>query len=107
MIGLSEPLQILITAGVGSAVGTLVKALIRPEPHFGRWLAQLLSSFLIGALVGSAVIEWMQLTTFVGCMAAAASALISEEIVRGLQARGRKVGKGNFDLSAGGDSDER
>lgn len=101
-------LQILLTAIAGSAVGTLVKALLRPEPHVGRWLAQLLASFLVGGCVGAAMIEWFKLESFAGGVAAAAAALIAEEIVRGLQARGRRIREGNFDLTShGGDGDER
>lgn len=99
-------LQTIVTAAVGSGVGTLIKALIRPEPHFGRWLAQLLASFLVGGVVGSAAIEYLRLEPFVGGMAAAAGALIAEEIVRGLQARGRRIREGDFDLSSRSKSDE-
>lgn len=103
-----EWLQILLTASGGSAIGTLVKAIFRPEPHVRRWMAQLIASFFVGGLAGSAAIEYFHLTTFVGSAAAGICAVIAEEIVRGVQARGRRIREGNFDLtSRGGDSDER
>jgi hypothetical protein len=108
MNSIPQWVQILMTACGGSAIGTLVKALIRPEPHLGRWFAQLIAAFFVGGLAGSAAIEYFQLTTFVGCAAAGSCALIAEEIVRGIQARGRRLRNGNLDLTAGGgDSDDR
>jgi hypothetical protein len=103
MNSLPEWLQILLPAGAGSALGTLVKALFRPEPHIKRWMAQLLAGWLVGMLAGAAIIEWFQLLPFVGCGVAASSALIAEEIVRGIQARGRKLRKGHIDLTLRGD----
>jgi hypothetical protein len=107
MNSLPQWLEILLPASAGAAIGTMVKAVFRPEPHVGRWLAQSVAAFFVGALAGAAAIEYFQLTTFVGCGVAASSALIAEEIVRGIQARGRRIRKGDFDLTGRGDSDER
>lgn len=99
-------LQIILTACAGSAIGTLVKAIFRPEPHVGRWLAQMIASFFVGASAGSAAIEYFQLTPFVGAGAASICALIAEEIVRGLQARGRRIRRGDFTLPFPGAEEE-
>lgn len=108
MLQLPDWLEVMLTACAGSALGTLVKALLRPEPHLGRWFAQLFASFIVGGLVGAIAIEHFGLASFMGCGVGAASALIAEEIVRGLQARGRRIRNGDFDLlGRGDDSDER
>jgi hypothetical protein len=80
----------------GSALGTLVKSVLRPEPHFGRWLLQAFIAMAIGIVAGGAVIEYFRLDGFQAAAAGAAFALISEEVVRGLQARGRRVARGDF-----------
>jgi hypothetical protein len=82
----------------GSALGTLVKSVLRPEPHVGRWLLQAFIAMAIGIVVGGAVIEYFRLAGFQAAAAGAAFALISEEVVRGLQARGRRVAKGDFSV---------
>lgn len=82
----------------GSAVGTLIKSVLRPEPHFWRWLLQALVAMFVGVVAGGAVIEYFALEGFRAAAAGAGFALISEEIVRGLQARGRRVAKGDFSI---------
>lgn len=105
---MSQWLDILITAIAGSAAGTLIKALLRPERHLGRWLQQAAASLLTGGVVGAAAIEYFRLQSFAGSLVAAAGAILAEELVRGLQARGRRIQEGRFDLSLRGDDpDER
>lgn len=93
--------DILVWSVSGSTLGTLWRALTRPEPSPLRWAVQVFLSLTVGILVGGAIIQYLNLTGYVAAGAGAVCAFLSEEVLRFLQLRGRKLEKGKVDLSVG------
>jgi uncharacterized membrane protein len=94
-----EYIHILITASVGSVLGTLLKSVTRPEPHFGSWLLQSFVALSVGILIGGAIAQYFHLEGFMSVTAGAVSAYLSEEAIKFLQARGRRLAHGELPLS--------
>lgn len=99
-------IEAIVLLVVGSALGTLVKSVTRPEPKLGRWFMQVVVAMTVGMLLGGAIIEWFRLGGMMAAAVAAGCALISEEIVKGVQARGRRVAKGDFSAIKPEDGDD-
>lgn len=91
---------------VGACLGTLIKSLRSPERHIGRWVVQVLIALAVGVIAGGAVIEYFGFEGFRAAAAGAVFALLSEEIVRGVQSRGRRVARGDFTMSPEVDDDD-
>jgi uncharacterized membrane protein YeaQ/YmgE (transglycosylase-associated protein family) len=94
-----ETIKALITAGTGSAVGTVLKSIIKPETNLKRWLLQSTSAVIVGALFGLAMTEYAQFGQFTSLAAASVGALLSEQIIGFFLARGESLNRGKIDLS--------
>jgi len=95
--------DILVWSVSGSTLGTLWRALTRPEVSPFRWFAQVFVSLSVGILAGGAIIQYLELTGYVAAGAGAVCAFLSEEVLRFLQLRGKKLENGKVDLSVGDD----
>lgn len=95
--------DILIWSVSGSTLGTLWRAMTRPENSPLRWFVQVFVSLTVGILVGGAIIQHMGLTGYVAAGAGAVCAFLSEEVLRFVQMRGKKLEAGKIDTSMGGD----
>ena len=95
--------DILVWSVSGSTLGTLWRALTRPEGSPFRWFAQVFVSLSVGILAGGAIIQYLDLTGYVAAGAGAVCAFLSEEVLRFLQLRGKKLENGKVDLSVGDD----
>jgi hypothetical protein len=99
-------IEAIVLLIVGSALGTLIKSVTRPEPKLGRWAVQVVVAMTVGVVLGGAIIEYLELGGMMAACVAAGCALISEEIVKGVQARGRRVAKGDFSIAPEADNDD-
>jgi hypothetical protein len=97
-----ETIKALITAGTGSSIGTVLKAILKPETNLKRWLLQSLSAVLVGVLFGLAMMEWFKLGQFSALASASVGALLSEQIIGFFLSRGERLKKGDIDISAKG-----
>ena len=97
-----ETLKALITAGTGAGAGTVLKSITQPEANLKDWLIQSTSAIIVGALFGLAVTEWAHLGQFTGIAAASVGSLISEQIISFFTTRGKKLAKGEIDISMEG-----
>jgi hypothetical protein len=95
--------EILIWSVSGSTLGTLWRAMTRPETSPLRWFVQVFVSLSVGILAGGAIIQHMDLTGYVAAGAGAVCAFLSEEVLRFIQMRGRKLEDGKIDVSVDGD----
>lgn len=95
--------DILVWSIAGSTLGTLWRAMTRPETSPLRWFVQVFLSLSVGILVGGAIIQHMELTGYVAAGAGAVCAFLSEEVLRFFQSRGKKLGDGKIDTSMGGE----
>lgn len=95
--------DILVWSVSGSTLGTLWRAITRPESSPFRWFLQVFVSLTVGILVGGAIIQHMELTGYVAAGAGAVCAFLSEEVLRFFQTRGKKLGDGKIDISTGGE----
>ena len=98
-------IDIFIWSASGAALGTLWRALTRPEPHPGRRFVQGLLSLSVGILAGGALIQWFNLTGYVAAGSGAVCAYLAEEGLRFLQLRGAKLQAGTIDVSLKGDDE--
>lgn len=95
-----ELTKALVTSGTGAGIGTLLKTIIKPESDVRKWFVASSTAIIVGTLAGGAVKEWLNLGELAGLAAAAAGALLSEQIIGFLQARGEGLKKGKLDISA-------
>ena len=99
-------IEAIVVLIVGAVLGTLVKSATRPEASFRRWAVQAFIAFAVGVVVGGAIIEYFNLGGFMAAAAACGCALISEEIVKGVQANGRRwIGRGRIPFTRLNDDD--
>jgi hypothetical protein len=96
-------IDIMVWSVAGSTLGTLWRAMTRPESSPFRWFAQVFVSLSVGILVGGAIIQHMELTGYVAAGAGAVCAFLSEEVLRFIQLRGRKLENGKVDVSMDGE----
>ena len=97
--------DILVWSIAGSTLGTLWRAITRPENSPVRWFLQVFLSLSVGILVGGAIIQHLELTGYVAAGAGAVCAFLSEEVLRFFQTRGRKLEKGEIDVTMEGKDD--
>ena len=102
-----ELIQMLVTSAGGSLIGTVIKSVTRPDPHFKQWLAQAFTAITVGTLGGAAAAEYFNLGPLASAAFAAASAYVSEEILRFLQAYVRKLSKQDAQLPERADGRNR
>ena len=93
----------LVWSIAGSTLGTLWRAMTRPENSPLRWFVQVFVSLSVGILVGGAIIQHMGLTGYVAAGVGAVCAFLSEEVLRFFQMRGRGLKNGKIDLTMGDD----
>ena len=98
--------EILITVGMGSALGTLWRMIMRPETHFGRFLIKAIVSLSVGILIGGAIVEYMDVDGFKAAGVGSVAAFLAEEVLMFFQSRGLKLKKGKIDTSLSGGDDE-
>jgi hypothetical protein len=96
-------IDILVWSIAGSTLGTLWRAMTRPEASAVRWFIQVFVSLSVGILVGGAIIQHLDLTGYVAAGAGAVCAFLSEEVLRFFQSRGRRLENGKIDVSMDGD----
>ena len=94
-------IDILIWSVSGSTLGTLWRAVTRPESSPVRWFVQVFMSLTVGILVGGAIIQHLDLTGYVAAGAGAVCAFLSEEVLRFVQSKGRKLENGKVDITLG------
>ena len=102
-------LQLLVTVAFGAVAGTLIKAFARPESNWRRWMVQATVSLAIGLLGGASIVQWMEWEDkwFLAVSAGTVSAFLAEEIVRGIQAYGRRLSRGHLEHPfKGGEHDD-
>lgn len=95
--------DILVWSVSGSTLGTLWRAMTRPENSPMRWFIQVFVSLSVGILVGGALIQHFLLEGYVAAGAGAVCAFLSEEVLRFAQLRGKKLEGGKIDISMDGD----
>jgi hypothetical protein len=95
--------DILIWSIAGSTLGTLWRAMTRPESSPLRWFIQVFVSLSVGILVGGAIIQHFGLHGYVAAGVGAVCAFLSEEVLRFFQSRGKKLENGKVDLTMGDD----
>lgn len=93
--------DILVWSVSGSTLGTLWRAMTRPESSPVRWFVQVFVSLTVGILAGGAIIQYMELTGYVAAGAGAVCAFLSEEVLRFIQLRGKKLEAGKIDITMG------
>lgn len=93
--------DILVWSVSGSTLGTLWRAMTRPESSPVRWFVQVFVSLTVGIVAGGAIIQHLELTGYVAAGAGAVCAFLSEEVLRFLQMRGKKLQAGKIDLTVG------
>lgn len=98
-----ETIKALITAGTGSSIGTVLKAILKPETNLKRWLLQTSSSLIVGVMFGLTLTEWFKFGTITSCTATAVGVLLSEQILSFVMSRGDKLKDGKIDISIKGD----
>lgn len=98
--------EIFTWVSSGAALGTLWRALTRPEPNVTEWLIQSFVALTVGIIIGCAATQYFSLTGFVSTAAGAVCSFLSEEVLRGLRVRGRGIQKGQIDLSLQGKGDD-
>jgi hypothetical protein len=98
-------IDILVWSSSGAALGTLWRALTRPETHPGKRFVQGFLGLSVGILVGGAIIQYFNLTGYLAAGAGAVCAYLSEEGLRFLQLRGAKLKEGKIDVSLKGEDD--
>jgi len=96
-------LDIMIWSIAGSTLGTLWRAMTRPENSPIRWGIQVFVSLSVGILIGGAIIQHLELTGYVAAGVGAVCAFLSEEVLRFAQSRGKKLQDGKIDVTLGGD----
>jgi hypothetical protein len=98
--------EILVTVGMGAALGTLWRMVMRPETDMSRFLIKAIVSLTVGLLIGGAIVEYMALDGFKSAGVGSIAAFLAEEVLMFFQARGRKLQNGQIDTSLAGDDDE-
>lgn len=99
----------LATVAFGAVAGTLIKALTRPKVSWQRWMVQSAVSLAVGMLGGAAMVQWMEWEDkwFLAVSAGTVSSFLAEEIVRGIQAYGRRLARGHLEHPfKGGENDD-
>lgn len=96
-------IDIFVWSVSGSTLGTLWRAMTRPESSAMRWFVQVFISLTVGILVGGALIQHFKLEGYVAAGAGAVCAFLSEEVLRFFQARGRKLENGKIDVGVDGE----
>lgn len=102
-----ELIQMLVTSAGGSLIGTVIKSITRPDPHFKQWLAQAFVAITVGTLSGAGVTEYFNLGPLASAACAAAGAYVSEELLRFIQTYVRRLSRRDFDLPDRADGRER
>lgn len=98
--------EIMLTVGIGAALGTLWRMVMRPETDFQRFIVKAVVSLSVGFVAGGAVAQYMSLDGFKAVGAGSVAAFLAEEVLLFMQARGRKLEQGKIDTSLGGSDDE-
>lgn len=96
-------IDIMVWSVAGSTLGTLWRAMTRPESSPLRWFIQVFVSLSVGILVGGAIVQHLDLTGYVAAGVGAVCAFLSEEVLRFVQLRGRKLENGKIDVSMDGE----
>ena len=96
----------MLTVGIGAALGTLWRMVMRPETDFQRFIVKAVVSLSVGFVAGGAVAQYMNLDGFKAVGAGSVAAFLAEEVLLFMQVRGRKLEQGKIDTSLGGDDDE-
>lgn len=91
--------DIFVWSVSGSTLGTLWRAMTRPENTVRRWFIQVFLSLTVGIMVGGAIIQYFKLEGYVAAGAGAICAFLSEEVLRFAQLRGKKLESGKIDIS--------
>ena len=102
----AETKEIIITAGLGSAMGTLWRAVTRPETVAKRFIIQAVVSITVGTVIGGGLIQYLHLTSFVAAGVAATAAYLAEEVLKFMQVRGSKLERGDIGGALKGDDHE-
>lgn len=79
------------SSGVGATLGTVVKLMRSPPLSIWRWAAQSFTSIFIGTLAGGLTAEYLDWSIWAVSSAAAAAAYISDEILRMIEANGKRL----------------
>lgn len=98
--------EIIVTAGLGSAMGTLWRAVTRPETIAMRFITQAVVSITVGTVIGGALIQYLHLTSFIAAGVAATAAYLAEEVLKFMQVRGAKLERGDIGGAIKGDENE-
>jgi hypothetical protein len=98
--------EILLTVGIGAALGTLWRMVMRPETNLQNFLVKAVVSLSVGFVAGGAIVEYMVLDGFKAVGAGSVAAFLAEEVLLFVQVRGQKLKHGKIDTSLRGDDDE-
>lgn len=93
--------DIFVWSVSGSTLGTLWRAMTRPETSPLRWFVQVFVSLTVGIIAGGALIQHFGLSGYVAAGAGAVCAFLSEEVLRFIQLRGKKLEGGKIDVTMG------
>jgi len=99
--------EIIMTVSSGTAVGTLWRMVTRPETNWKKFLIKATVSLTVGPVIGGAIVEYFDFHKFIAVSVGSICAFLAEEVLVFFQARGRKLEKGQIDISLSGkDEDE-
>lgn len=98
--------EIFLTVGMGAALGTLWRMVLRPETEIQRFLVKAVVALTVGIVVGGGVVEYLKLSGFQAAGVGSVAALLSEEVLAFLRVRGKKLQQGKIDTTLSGDDDE-
>lgn len=98
--------KILATVSFGAALGTLWRAFTRPETLAWNFVLKAFVAITVGMIVGGSIVQYFKFDGFIATGVGAITAFLSEEVLRFVQFRGRKLEKGVIDTSINGQDDE-
>jgi hypothetical protein len=98
--------KIFTTASFGAALGTLWRAFTRPETLAWNFIFKAFVAITVGTVIGGGIIQYFNLNGFIAAGVGAITAFLSEEVLKFIQFRGRKLEKGVIDTSINGQDDD-